>query len=66
MRFPVLNGQIHFRFQVGSNISEKENSMQFLLGTTGGKNNWWRGWDFYLDDKNYVNLRLINIEISKI
>ena len=40
---------------------KKDNSRQFLLGTTGGKNNWWRGWDFYLDDENYVNLRLINI-----
>ena len=35
---------------------KKNNKRQFLLGTTGGKNNWWRGWDFYLDDKNYLNL----------
>ena len=40
---------------------KKENARQFLLGTTGGKNNWWRGWDFYLDDENYLNLRLINM-----
>lgn len=34
---------------------------QFIAGTTGGKNNWWRGWDFYLDGKNRLNLRLINM-----
>ena len=34
---------------------------QFILGTTGGKNNWWRGWDFYLDGRNHLNFRLINI-----
>lgn len=40
---------------------KKKNARQFFLGTTGGKNNWWRGWDFYLDDKNRINLRLINM-----
>jgi hypothetical protein len=40
---------------------KKENARQFLLGTTGGKNNWWRGWDFYLDDENHLNIRLINM-----
>ena len=40
---------------------KKENARQFLLGTTGGKNNWWRGWDFYLDDENHLNVRLINM-----
>ena len=39
----------------------KEKSRQFILGTTGDKNNWWRGWDFYLDDTNHLNLRLINM-----
>jgi hypothetical protein len=34
---------------------------QFIIGTTGGKNNWWRGWDFYLDGNNNLNFRLINI-----
>jgi len=34
---------------------------QFIAGTTGGKNNWWRGWDFYLDGQNRLNLRLINM-----
>lgn len=42
-------------------VQKKENARQFLLGTTGGKNNWWRGWDFYLDDQNHLNIRLINM-----
>lgn len=37
------------------------NFRQFIMGTTGGKNNWWRGWDFYLDGTNHLNFRLINI-----
>ena len=40
---------------------QKENARQYILGTTGGKNNWWRGWDFYLDDQNHLNLRLVNM-----
>jgi|TARA_B110000285_G_scaffold235616_1_gene318773 hypothetical protein len=40
---------------------KKENTRQYILGTTGGKNNWWRGWDFYLDDQNHVNFRLVNM-----
>ena len=30
------------------------------MGTTGGKNNFWRGWDLYLDDQNFINLRLVS------
>ena len=30
------------------------------MGTTGGKNNYWRGWDLYLDDENYINFRLVS------
>ena len=33
---------------------------QTIMGTTGGKNNYWRGWDLYLDDENYINFRLIS------
>ncbi len=33
---------------------------QTLLGTTGDKNNFWRGWDFYLDSLNHLNARLIH------
>ena len=33
---------------------------QTIMGTTGGKNNYWRGWDLYLDDENYINFRLVS------
>ena len=33
---------------------------QTIMGTTGGKNNFWRGWDLYLDDQNFINLRLVS------
>ncbi|WP_430908891.1 DUF1553 domain-containing protein [Maribacter sp. 2-571] len=33
---------------------------QTLLGTSGEKNNFWRGWDFYLDSLNHLNARLIH------
>lgn len=33
---------------------------QTLMGTSGEKNNFWRGWDFYLDSLNYLNARLIH------
>jgi len=33
---------------------------QQLLGTSGQKNNFWSGWDFYLDSLNHLNARLIN------
>ena len=36
------------------------NKTQQLLGTSGEKNNFWRGWDFYLDSLNHLNARLIH------
>ena len=33
---------------------------QTIMGTTGEKNNFWRGWDLYLDDQNYINFRLVS------
>lgn len=33
---------------------------QQLIGTSGDKNNFWRGWDFYLDSLNHLNARLIH------
>ncbi|WP_425234237.1 DUF1553 domain-containing protein [Ulvibacterium sp.] len=33
---------------------------QTLLGTSGEKNSFWRGWDFYLDSLNHLNVRLIH------
>ena len=34
---------------------------QHVLGTSGQKNDFWRGWDIYLDSENYINMRLINV-----
>jgi len=43
------------------NTSKQEKGMtQVLVGNAGDKNNYWRGWDFYLDEENRVNLRLIH------
>ncbi len=33
---------------------------QVLIGNAGNKNNFWRGWDFYLDQENRLCLRLIH------
>ncbi|RRQ47433.1 DUF1553 domain-containing protein [Maribacter algicola] len=33
---------------------------QTIMGTSGDKNNFWRGWDFYLDGSNRLNARLIH------
>ncbi|NAS11373.1 DUF1553 domain-containing protein [Flavobacteriaceae bacterium R33] len=44
-----------------ANTTKREvGKTQTLLGTSGNKNNFWRGWDFYLDSLNRVNARLIN------
>lgn len=43
------------------NTSKREKQKtQTLLGTSGEKNSFWRGWDFYLDSLNYLNARLIH------
>ena len=34
---------------------------QHVLGTSGQKNDFWRGWDIYLDNENHINMRLINV-----
>jgi len=31
-----------------------------LLGTTGNKNQYWRGWDLFLDQKNRLSARLVH------
>ena len=43
------------------NSTKKETGKtQSLLCTAGEKNNFWRGWDFYLDTLNHLNVRLIH------
>ena len=33
---------------------------QTLMGNTGHKNSYWRGWEFYLDEERRLNFRMIN------
>jgi len=43
------------------NTNQKDSSRtQTLMGTTGEKNSFWRGWDLYLDGDNKLNVRLVN------
>ena len=43
------------------NTTKKEaDKTQTLMGTAGQKNNFWRGWDFYLDESNRLNFRIIH------
>ncbi|WP_232623066.1 DUF1553 domain-containing protein [Pareuzebyella sediminis] len=44
---------------INTSKREKDKTQQ-LLGTSGLKNNFWSGWDFYLDSQNHLNARLIH------
>ena len=44
----------------------KKGFSQTLMANSGEKNTLWRGWEFYLDDQNRVNLRLINVAPSNL
>ena len=37
-----------------------EGKTQVLVGNAGNKNNFWRGWDFYLDEQRHLCVRLIH------
>ncbi|MDO1451179.1 DUF1553 domain-containing protein [Rhodocytophaga aerolata] len=57
------NYELHESFSVGMwiNTSKKEkDKTQTLIGNTGNKNNFWRGWEFYLDSTNHLAARLIH------
>ncbi len=57
-RFDVHNA---FSTALWINTSKQEKGMtQTLVGNAGDKNQHWRGWDFYLDDQNRINVRLIH------
>lgn len=43
-----------------NNTKQEKGRTQTLMGNSGDKNNFWRGWEFYLDEHNRLNLRLIN------
>ncbi|MFY0652394.1 MAG: DUF1553 domain-containing protein [Cyclobacteriaceae bacterium] len=42
------------------NPNEIGEKTQVLAGNAGNKNEYWRGWDFYLDSTNHVAFRLIS------
>ncbi|MEC8635845.1 MAG: DUF1553 domain-containing protein, partial [Bacteroidota bacterium] len=64
---PNLEWTDPFSLSIWLNTSKKkEGSSQSIVANTGGKNDLWRGWECYLDDKNKVNLRLINIAPSNL
>jgi hypothetical protein len=57
------NYELHESFSVGMwiNTSKKDkDKTQTLIGNTGNKNNFWRGWEFYLDSTNHLSVRLIH------
>ncbi|RPG63960.1 MAG: DUF1553 domain-containing protein [Flavobacteriaceae bacterium TMED42] len=49
-----------------STDKRKKGQSQTLMANTGEKNSLWRGWEYYLDDQNRVNLRLINVAPSNL
>ena len=44
----------------------KKGSSQTLVANAGWKNDLWRGWEYYMDDQNRINLRLINVAPSNL
>lgn len=38
----------------------KDGQTQTIMGNTGNKNQWWRGWDLKLDTENRLQVRLIS------
>ncbi|MEL6651695.1 MAG: DUF1549 domain-containing protein, partial [Bacteroidota bacterium] len=40
--------------------TEKDGEPQTIMGNAGDKNNFWRGWEFYLDSLSRPSLRLIS------
>lgn len=39
---------------------DKDSSIQTIVGNAGNKNNFWRGWDFYIDENNFPAVKLIH------
>jgi hypothetical protein len=64
---PNLEWTQPYSLSIWINTSKlKEGSTQTLIANSGGKNDLWRGWEYYLDDHNKVNLRLINVTPSNL
>lgn len=54
---------VHQAFATGLwiNTEQKDSTKtQVIMGTAGNKNNFWRGWDFYLNERNQLSARLIH------
>ncbi len=54
---------VHQAFATGLwiNTEQKDSTKtQVIMGTAGNKNNFWRGWDFYLNEQNQLSARLIH------
>jgi len=50
-------------FSIGvwiNSIQADSQKTQTIIGNSGEKNNFWRGWDIYLDEQNHLNARLIS------
>ncbi|MEO9891851.1 DUF1553 domain-containing protein [Aurantibacter sp.] len=54
-----LNDKFSAALWLKTTKREKGKTQQ-LIGTSGEKNNYWSGWDFYLDSLNHLNARLIH------
>ncbi len=55
--------ELHQPLSVGlwiNTVKKKKDKTQVLIGNAGNKNEYWRGWDFYLDQHNRLGLRLIH------
>ena len=39
---------------------DEQGKIQSIAGNAGAKNNFWRGWDFHIDEQNRVTLKLIH------
>lgn len=54
---------VHQAFATGlwiNTVQKDSTKTQVIMGTAGNKNNFWRGWDFYLNEKNQLSARLIH------
>lgn len=64
---PKMEWTEPFSLSLWLNTSKrKQESTQTLVANSGGKNDLWRGWEYYLDDQNRVNIRLINVTPSNL
>ena len=64
---PQLEWTESFSLSIWLNTTKrKKGSSQTLIANSGGKNELWRGWEYYLDDQNRINLRLINVTPSNL